>query len=388
MLRQLTFALAALGGCVFPRLAAAQCSYSASPSVALSWDRTMLSPVTAIPAIAEDWTIGCSPVDCDSSKTKYFWDDVRLVYAAEPTTEISGVGSLSAGDDPTVNRGHTVLNESLAGVRIVARFSAGCGDSGGVTSSDLVMAPQTEPFVVPPYLPPPEQITIKIDDASFPGLPIAIGTQVPLGQKFHIAVALGATPKGAETLGVHLEGAGISFEKYYQQDPSAPDANIGEQLAADPAAQFQAKSQAPISFWLDFEGRGSLPRKLTVVAYDQEGMPVVPGDAGASDDGGGDGSDAGTPDTGTTDASSAGAAGSAETAGGIAGVGAAPTSDGSSNAGNATMSSPSGNSSSNGGGCAVANTTGSPRAELAILALALACRTRRRRTCLLRQLKD
>jgi hypothetical protein len=374
MLRRLTLTLVALAACVTPRLAAAQCSYTASPTIALSYDRTMLDPVTGIYAVAEDWTIGCTAVGCDPSKTKYFWDGVRLVYAAEPTTEISGVGSLSAGDDPTVNRGHTVLNEPLAGVRIVGMFSGGCGDSGGVTSSDLVMAPQTKPFVVPPYLPPPEQIRIKIDDASFPGLPIALGTQVPLGRKFHIAVALGTTPKGAETVTVSLQGSGISFEKSYLQDPAAPDANIGEQLAADPDAQFQAQSLDPISFWINFEGRSSSPRSLTVVAYDQAGTPILPDDAGAPD-AGANGSDAGTIDADTTGASSAGAPASAD-------ADAAPSTAGTPSAGAGGTNAPASNASSKQGGCAIVQTTDSPRTELALmtgLALAGARRVWRRR---------
>lgn len=294
------------------------------------------------------------------------------MYAAEPSTEITGVGSLSAGDDPTVNRGHTVLNEPLAGVRIVAMFSAGCGDNDGVTSSDLVMATQTKPFIVPPYVPPPEQINIRIDDASFPGLPIAIGTQVPLGRKFHIAVALGTTPKGAEAVTVFLQGAGILFEKSYLQDPAAPDANIGEQLAADPAAEFVAQSLDPISFWINFEGRSSTVRSLTVVAYDENGVPVLPDDAGAPDAGGSTNSDAGT-----TDPSSAGAPGSVDDAGAIATAGAASTAAGTSSTGAAGTSSPSASSSSKGGGCAIARTPDSPDAELAVIAgLALVCARR------------
>jgi len=374
-------AFAALACTVMPRLATAQCSYNASPSIALSFDQTKLDPITGIPAVAEDWKVGCSLVGCDPAKTKYFWDDVRLVYAAEPATEITGVGSLAAGDDPTVSQGHILLNEPLPGVRLIAMFSAGCGDSGGVASSDLIMAPQTQPFVIPPYLPPPEQITIKVDDPSFPGLPIAIGTQVPLGYKFHIAVALGATPKGAETLGVHVVGAGIAFEKYYEPDPSAPDANIGEQLAVDPAAQFLAKTLDPIKFWLDFENRGSQERMLTVIPYDQDGSPIPPVDGGTPDAGGSSGFDAGGADDGNTDASNAGAAGSTDTTG-SAGTIAAGGSSGtaaSGAAGTLGASSPAASPTSHGSGCAIASTTASMRGSFAAFALSLAGAALRRR---------
>lgn len=54
MLRRLMFPLVALAALAVPRLATAQCSYSASPTIALSYDRTVASPISGTYPIAED----------------------------------------------------------------------------------------------------------------------------------------------------------------------------------------------------------------------------------------------------------------------------------------------------------------------------------------------
>jgi len=263
------------------------CQYTATPRVCLGLDGPYLLGVRAV---VEHWSIGCAAT-CEARK---FWDDIKLVYAEEPETEITGVGSLASGSDILVGSGDQALDEPLMGVKIIPIIKGGCGDTGGVTSTAL-MEFRGEPLTIPPWLPPPEQIAVVLDDATSVAGSVVPVDGVPLGHLFHIHTLLGATPKGGEVVAVSLEGAGISFFKYYR----ASDGDVSEQFDSDPEARFVATKPDTITFSISFEGLDSPTRFLTVVPEDADDDPGSDPGGGAGGSGGGAGaSPAGTPSGG------------------------------------------------------------------------------------------
>jgi hypothetical protein len=182
---------------------------TASPSLSLSPAMTASGP-----ALKGSWQVVCSTTD---AQTTYGWAGLSAYYSVTVGTanEVqipNGGGLLGTESGSTTSSGDLLVTGGLGGSMVRVKF-------GGVfchhdqQNSEFVDV-WTQDLVVPPNL-----TVLSAYNPDRPNDPPSVGTpiaadvvpDVPQGQPLVMLLNLDAHPKGAESLELHYEGAGVQF---------------------------------------------------------------------------------------------------------------------------------------------------------------------------------
>jgi hypothetical protein len=154
-------------------------------------------------------TLGCTPCANPSNTQHYLFDGVQLAYEQAPT-DPPALNASSNQTDTTQMTGPYTLNNIPVGIRVYPRlFNVSCSCGNGAQISNRINVDKTSlAFTVNPFLQAP---SFAWDATS--ALVTYDATSLPKGTAMLLKPNCYGTPKGNETLRMHLTGAGADTTK-------------------------------------------------------------------------------------------------------------------------------------------------------------------------------
>jgi hypothetical protein len=191
-------------------------SASAAQTLTASGDLTFMLttplPVTDLATVISGSgvvTLGCTPCANMANTQHYAFQGVQLVYEQAPSDPPAQTGSANQTDTTQTSVNYT-MNNILPGQRVYPRlFQVSCSCGNGAEISNRINVDKTGLAVtINPFL---EKVALVQDAAN--SLVAYDPTGVPKGTAMVVKPSCLGTPKGNETLRVHLSGAGVDTTK-------------------------------------------------------------------------------------------------------------------------------------------------------------------------------
>jgi hypothetical protein len=191
-------------------------SASAAQTLTASGDLTFMLttplPITDLATVISGSgvvTLGCTPCASSANTQHFSFEGVQLIYEQAPTDPPAQTGAANQTDTTVTSVSYT-LNNINVGMRVYPRLlQVSCSCGNGAQTSNLLNVDKTNLAVtINPFL---ESIAL-VQDAS--NTLIAYDPPaLPKGTAMLLKPGCLATPKGNETLRVHVSGAGVDTTK-------------------------------------------------------------------------------------------------------------------------------------------------------------------------------